>query len=1026
MDIPTALGHKKSMSRNPAWNPSLGRCIGNGGVCWLAWVLSLIWLPLGHTEDSPNHWAFAPLRAQLPEGISAAASPIDSLIHQRLEEVGLPHAPEADPTTLLRRLYLDVTGLPPKPDDLNRFLEKPDASAWMREVDRVLASPRYGERMAQPWLDLVRYADTHGFEVNTPRPNAWPYRDYVIQAFNEDLPYDQFIQEQLCGDQFGKDAATGFLVAAPVLLPGQIGKDDASKRLARQDSLDEMVIGTGETFLGLTLGCARCHDHKFDDFSQEEYYRFQSYFAGVEYGDRVLRTPDSQARQKKARELAPQLDQLEERLLQFEPLAFTGRSLLIDELDPEHTFPFSQPRGPGVIPEGQEPGRREDPGSKDRLPHLGFGKYTWWSHLPDEDVLAYRPRLSGSFRVWISWGVHGSGVHTRDARYILDRDGNRETREDQTEIARVDQYYPAGIRSGLTPKEPRWSGFLDAGIWEMTESSILLVRGGDTGTGVTADTLLLQEDSGLTSPLPHLREPVQPSVNVERFTPNTYRTIRFTTLETIDQNRHQPCLDELEIYGPDQPSINLAQANRGATPSSSGNLSNTGKHQLPHINDGQWGNDKSWISNEKGAGWVAITLPKPTEVNQVVWGRDRTGKYKDRLPVRYRIEGSLDGTNWTLLASHEDRAPQGTPTDPSLFRLRNLAGQERLEAAQLARERDTLKARIQELKQEENVYAGKFREPDLIRVLRRGDPEQPLDEVGPLPPSLLGNVAPISFSSEAERRLSLARWITGPAAPLTARVLANRIWQQHFGTGLVETPSDFGRNGARPSHPALLDWLASELIRSNWSVKALHRAILNSETYRRASVPPPGVRAQDADNRLLAYFPSRRLEAEVIRDGMLAAAGRLQLDMGGPGYDFFQSRGGLSGFPPKETFGPREWRRMIYAHKIRMERVPVFGEFDCPDAGQPQPVRSRSTTALQALNLFNSTFVLEQAAALCQRATAEAGSSEASQLEFLFLWTLGRPPTPKESMAGLASMQQHGPLPIARALFNSNEFLFLP
>jgi hypothetical protein len=222
-------------------------------------------------EDRRDHWSFKPLR------VSADESSIDRFIDIRLAENGLRRSPPADPISWLRRVTFDLNGLPPSLEDVDTFRsmlsKSPDQdSAYRTVVERLLASPRYGERWAQHWLDVVRYADTHGFEVNTERPNAWPYRDYVIRAFNADTPYDRFIKEQIVGDALGQDAATGFLVTASVLLPGQVGKDEPSIRLARQDALDEIVNNIGQTFLGLSVGCARCHDHKFDPITAKDYY----------------------------------------------------------------------------------------------------------------------------------------------------------------------------------------------------------------------------------------------------------------------------------------------------------------------------------------------------------------------------------------------------------------------------------------------------------------------------------------------------------------------------------------------------------------------------------------------------------------------------------------------------------------------------------------------------------------------------------------------------------------------------------
>jgi hypothetical protein len=232
-----------------------------------------------------------------------------------------------------------------------------------------------------------------------------------------------------------------------------------------------------------------------------------------------------------------------------------------------------------------------------------------------------------------------------------------------------------------------------------------------------------------------------------------------------------------------------------------------------------------------------------------------------------------------------------------------------------------------------------------------------------------------ALTAEQQRRLNLANWIASPNNPLTARVMVNRIWLNHFGRGLVDTPSDFGVNGAKPSHPELLDWLAAEFIRSGWSIKHMHRLILNSATYQQSSLINSKAADIDRDNTLLWRFTSRRMESESVRDCLLSVSGELNLQMGGPGFSFFKTRGGLDGFPPLEEFTPNEMRRMIYSHKVRMEQVPVFGAFDCPDAGQSMPRRGRSTTAIQALNLFNSPFVNDRAEKFAARIVTAGATS---------------------------------------------------
>lgn len=351
--------------------------------------------------------------------------------------------------------------------------------------------------------------------------------------------------------------------------------------------------------------------------------------------------------------------------------------------------------------------------------------------------------------------------------------------------------------------------------------------------------------------------------------------------------------------------------------------------------------------------------------------------------------------------------------------------------------------KVQQLETPRMVYGGIFRDPDKTYLLRRGDPEQPLDETTPLVPELiklsthdrtnqLTAASDQPLTSEQQRRLDLANWIASPLNPLTARVMVNRIWQQHFGLGLVDTPNDFGINGVKPSHPELLDWLALEFIDSGWSIKHLHRLILNSATYRQSSQVSPHAVAVDRDNRLLWRFASRRLEAEAVRDCMLSVSGELNLKMSGPGFSFFKTRGGLDGFPPVDDFTAENMRRMIYSHKVRMEPVPVFGAFDCPDAGQATPRRGRSTTAIQALNLFNSPFVLDRADKLATRSIAAASTNGNRpdqidpQIEQLFRVVLSRDPTSTERQQSRAVVTHHGLIPLSRALLNCSEFLFIP
>ena len=1001
--------------------------------------------------DPTSHWAFQSIATTLPDdSANGAAHPIDSFVDSKLIVAGLQRSPPADATSLIRRMFLDLHGLPPQPSDISHWstrLSQASTPAIRTKtirslVDVLLSSPRYGERWAQHWLDIVRYADTHGFEVNTPRPNAWPYRDYVINAFNQDTPYDQFVLEQLAGDSVGQDAATGFLVAAAALLPGQIGKDEESKRLARQDELDEIIVGTTATFLGMTVGCARCHDHKFDPIPQTDYYAMQAFFAGVEYGEREVKGERQQQRIQQAAMLQPKIDGLRKQLSRFTPKPFAGKTIVIDDEDLDRVTLLLEKNGHGTNPDGKQRGYKDHVGSEIRYGNVSGGRYVWFDNKPGSDVFTWNPYASGRFRIWISWGVHGSGVHTQDARYVLDHDGDLTTTADQKQIATADQHYFSGQTAGESAQLPLWSGLFDAGVHEITDQSRLILRGGETGTGITADVIVLQEELATetlseknSTTLPLLRGPVSALKTVEQLPPTVAKFVRFTSFATIDNNKHQPCIDELEVFTSGDFPQNIALSKYDTAATSSGNYSDTGQHQLQHINDGRYGNSYSWISNEAGRGWVQLEFTKAHTIDRIEWSRDREGKFADRLPLDYQITTSIDGVTWSVVASSADRVPYGTPHDETSSLLRTAARHPEpadsespnVDLPAIAKQLRQLEQRQAEFRKPVMAFAGKFKPPSTTFVLTRGDPEQPEREIHPRAMTAISGIQLAEGLPDQQRRIALAKWIASGDNPLTARVIVNRIWQYHFGVGLVESASDFGLNGTPPSHPQLLDWLATEFISSGWSIKHMHRLIMTSETFCQAAIRSSETgRTLDADNRLLWHFSSRRLEAESIRDCMLAVSGQLNLKTGGPGFDFFKSRGGLSGFPPKNVFTANEFRRMIYAHKIRMERVPVFGAFDCPDAGLPTPLRSQSTTAIQALNLFNSDFVMDQAKLFAGRVVVETPDSVESQIQRSFQLAFGRNPSAVEMSATIDVVNEFGLETLCRAIFNSSEFLFIP
>ncbi|HMC27564.1 MAG TPA: PSD1 and planctomycete cytochrome C domain-containing protein, partial [Verrucomicrobiae bacterium] len=634
------------------------------------------------SKADQTHWSLKPVeRPTIPAGAKRGqGNPIDAFVFARLAENKLTPSREADRRTLIRRAYFDLLGLPPAPEEVRKFEQDKSPEAYEKLVDSLLASPHYGERWARHWLDVVRFAETTGFEVNTPRPNAWPYRDYVIRAFNDDKRYDQFILEQIAGDILGEDAATGFLVAGPddkVKSP-----DPVLTANQRADELHDMVSTTGSTFLGLTVGCARCHNHKFDPIPQTDYYAMRAVFEGVQHGDRKMKAPDTERKENELAERRKRLAEIDAALAQFEPIA-----------------------------------------------------------------------------------------------QVTNIDTNR-------------------LRASV---HPRW--------------------------------------------------------NVERFAPVTASKLRFTIARTTDA---EPCIDELEVFTTEEPPRNIALASAGTKGRASSVFPNSEIHRLEHLNDGKYGNSRSWISNERGQGWVELEFPERVTINRIIWGRDREQKFADRLALDYRIEVLAGSNDWHIVGSSADRRPYvaGRKQQPELS-LAGLTAAQATQVKKLAAERAEQETRIAELSKAPTIYGGTFvAQPEPTHRLQRGDPMQKREVVAPAALEavpvrfdlqkqssdwLPDRLKPGLQTEDQKRRLALAQWIADPANPLTSRVMVNRIWQYHFGEGLVSTPSDFGANGARPSHPKLLDWLAAELVAPSlspgstthaWSLKHIHRLILTSATYR--------------------------------------------------------------------------------------------------------------------------------------------------------------------------------------------------
>ncbi|MEZ6134406.1 MAG: DUF1553 domain-containing protein [Pirellulaceae bacterium] len=796
----------------------------------------------------------AELRRSQGEDQRLDDSLIDAHVFAALSAKGLQFSPRADPVVLLRRASLVLTGLPPSPEEVNEYLAQLDHDgphiAYTAAIDRLLQSPRYGERWAQHWLDVIRWAETVGFETNAERPNAWPYRDWVIESLNADKPYNQFLFEQIAGDTVGEDAALGFLTAGPANLPGQIGRDEEAMRQARQDELDEVINTVCQATLGLTIGCARCHNHKFDPILQRDYYAMQAIFAGLQYGDRRLRGELND-------QWTAQLPEARQKLRELEERAAALRDQL--QLQPP---------------------------------------------LSDLHQETFEPVLATAVRMNIS--ATGSG----------------------------------GVAS-----------LYEFQVWSKP--------------------------------------------------------------------------DEKQAA-----SENVALATAGAKPSASSfALSNQTRH-FDNLIDGSSDRRQAfpWEASQGGPAWIQIDLPEPTRIDRVVWDRGST------MPADYTISvqpasasTSAGDDTWITVADTTRRWPREDDTrQAAQIRLQNVSETDVEAIVSVHGELRSARAKLNRLSAGPQVYAANFTDnPEPTWLLSRGDPMSRREIVAPAIPKVLGDLRLSSETPEQQRRVAFAKHLIDPQHPLTARVIVNRIWHHHFGSGLVDTPSDFGEMGATPTHAALLDHLATEFITNGWSLKTLHRQIATSRTFQQASLPNDQAQQVDADSRWLWRFPPRRLEAEAIRDSVLQCSGSLNLDMGGPGFNFFKQRGGLSDYEPLETFDVTGWRRMIYAHKVRMQSVNIFGAFDCPDAGQMQPKRTQSITPAQSLGLFNSPFTLRQAEMFADRIRAKAGDEPALQVHTAFRIALSRSPTTEESSELAKLVEQAGLTQLCRVLFNCSEFLYI-
>ncbi|MFO0013706.1 MAG: DUF1553 domain-containing protein [Planctomycetota bacterium] len=872
-------------------------------------------------------WSFRPLvRPAVPTTSSTSdiiANPIDAFIVAKLNEKGLPQSPAADRRTLIRRLSFDLTGLPPTPEEIEAYITDPDsdAIAYRRVVDRLLESPRYGERWARHWLDVVHFGETHGYDKDKPRPNAWPYRDYVIRSLNDDKPYRRFIEEQLAGDIFYPGSvdgieALGFIAAGPWDFIGhaEVPESKIDGKVARHLDRDDMVATTMGTFTSVTVGCAQCHNHKFDPISQREYYQLQAVFAAVDRSDKSYDSDPS---------IAAQRSELERKLAEI-----AARQKQIDAK-------MTELGGPELVAIDQRIAEATQLANKTELPEFGFHS----NIEPREDA--------------IKWVQVDLGQSQRIEKIEF--------------VACNDPFNHIGPGFGFPVRfkiEASDDPDFQAGV------ALLLDR---TSEDVPNPGVVPQRVDGISS-----------------HTEIRARYVRFTATKLVHRlpTDFIFALGELAVLSSD--GQNLA---RGANVTSLDSIEAAPRWQRANLVDGYY------------------------------YGRASAGT-TDRV--------ALQADRETLLRSR---------VDPE-----TLADFERVKA-QLAQAQSAKNA----LPPPKLVYAGMIHygsgaflgtggnggKPRPIYVLDRGNVTQPKDEVTPGALTCLSDLNPWfdlpADHSEGDRRAALARWIADDRNPLTWRSIVNRVWQHHFGRGLVDTPNDLGRMGAQPTHPELLDWLAVEFRDRGQSLKRLHKLIVTSHTYRQISSDSRSARdenpqAVDADNRYLWRANRRRLEAEAVRDVVLQVSGKLDLKMGGPSFqDFVIEQPDHS--PHYEYHlhnpdDPQSHRRSIYRFLVRSQPQPFMTTLDCADPSMRVDKRNESLSPLQALALLNNGLMVTMSHHFAERLENEC-SHRSGQVQRLFELALGRTPTPEEQSALETHIQKHGLANACRLILNLNEFTFV-
>ncbi len=890
-------------------------------------------------------WSFKPVvrpavlttRSSTPEAGHPkpdARNPVDTFVVAKQQEHGLSMSPEADRRTLIRRLTYDLTGLPPTPDEVDEFVNNLDPMAYERLVDQLLASPHYGERWGRHWLDVARYADTCGYDKDKLRPNAWPYRDYVIRSFNDDKPYARFVEEQIAGDVLFPGTpdgilGLGFIAAGPWDFIGhvEVPESKIDGKIARHNDRDEMVTATLNTFCSVTIQCAQCHNHKFDPFTQQHYYGLQAVFAAVDRAERPYDL-DPSIEQQRRDLLAKQRDLLAKiGVLENEIRVAGGDEFVRLEKEIRELTPKAQPLA--------------------KKPEFGY--HSALESSPDK----------------AKWVQLDLGQVIEIDRVVLH--------------ACHDEF--GGIGAGLGfPLRYR-------------------VDASETADGLAQPTQSVSDHTDGDVRNPGL---VPITINAKG---TQARFIRITVPKLRERTKDfMFALAEIEVLTADGKNVALK-----AEVTSLDSIEAPIRWAKRNLTDGIWpqAEDSAAIAQ----------LAEVQKQHQAILDRINTPERRTR---REQLDKDLKAAQQQLTALPQGHMVLAAATDFE--------------------------------------PAGGFQptkgKPRDVQVLHRGNVLQPRGAATPGVLPILKDV-PVEFSlpadhREGDRRAALAKWITRPDHPTTWRSIANRIWQFHFGQAIVESPNDFGRMGRLPSHPELLDWLAAELrgdddhsttrkrvvsdgsdhslARRAGSLKDMHRLIVTSVTYRQQSAHREDAATIDGGNRFLWRMNRRRLEAEEIRDSILAVSGRMNHRMNGPGYYLFAlEQTAHSPHYEYHKFDPEDvasQRRSVYRFIVRSQPDPYMTTLDCADSSQSTPLRDETLTSLQALSLLNNRLSLSMSRHFALR-LGEESKTGSDRIDRALRLIAGRSPTARERTEFAAYAEQHGFENLCRVLFNVSEFVFV-